>query len=112
MSKKVSKIIVSVISTVFVVFLVLINFKAHFYVNVYDEQTGEYLEMNYSDIETILNAQCVATPGTGDSGFYLFEPKIAAPGFVTVRVEGYETKTVFGFLGFNNKINIYMKKLK
>lgn len=112
MSKKVSKIIVSVISTFFVVFLVLIIFKAHFYVNVYDEQTGVFLDMNYSDIETKLNAQCVGTPGTGESGYYVFEPVIAFPGFVTVHVDGYEPKTVFSFLGFNNKVKIYMKKLQ
>lgn len=112
MSKKVIKIILSFISVVLIIFLVLLVFKADFYVNVYDEQNGAFLDMNYSDIKTSLNAQCVGTPGTGDSGYYIFEPVIAFPGFVTVSVEGYETKTVFGFLGFNNKIKIYMKKLK
>ena len=111
MSKKITKSVLCIV-LIFVVFLILFIYKAQFWVNVYDEQTREFVEMSYTDIQNTFNAQCVGTPGTGDSGFYLFEPKIAFPGFVTVKVEGYEPKTVFGFLGFNNKINIYLKKLQ
>ena len=110
MGRKVSKLVVSVILTVLVFAFVLVVFKSNFYVYVYDEQTKAFFNMSHNDIETRFNAQCVGEPVTGGTGCFVFEPVIAFPGFVTVNVEGYEPKTVFSFLGFNNKIKIYMKR--
>lgn len=91
--------------------MLFVGGNINFLVYLYDEQTGAFLNMTHNNIETKLNALCVGTPGTGESGYYVYEPVIAFPGFVTVNVEVYEPKTVFSFLGFNNKIKIYMRKL-
>lgn len=57
MIKKISQMIVLVVLIVFAVISVLIVFKGNFYIYVYDEQTKEFLDMGYEDIETKLNAQ-------------------------------------------------------
>jgi hypothetical protein len=100
-------LIVTIIS---ISLFILFAFNAEFFVHVYDEQTREFVEMSYNDVTSIFSSQCIGTPGTGDSGFYLFESRFAFPGFVTVKVKGYESKTVFGFLGFKNTVNVYISR--
>jgi hypothetical protein len=108
-SKRHIKVILSLL-IISISLLIFCAFNGKFYVHVYDEQTREYVKMDYKDITTILSSECVGTPPTGESGLYMFESKLAFPGFVIVKVKGYESKSLFGFLGFKNKIDVYLRR--